>query len=165
MVKWQVPDVDTIKVNFEPALDLDGGRIGIGVIARNNSGDIVLVKAGLAYARGDAERAEAMAALEAVQVARAHGVWQRIVFEGDAQTIVRALEGELQRRGDIQLYIDDVISLCSSFNWCKFNFCYRNCNEAAHRIAKWALASDCERVWVDEGPSWLQNVVISDLSN
>lgn len=45
-----------------------------------------------------------------------------------------------------------------------FRFCFREANNAAHRLARWAASSICLEVWLDGGPSWISDIVLSDFS-
>ncbi|KAL2895158.1 G kinase-anchoring protein 1-A [Bienertia sinuspersici] len=85
------------------------------------------------------------------------------VAAGDAQLIMKALQGESSGRGAVQLLIDDALTFKSSFNSCIFNFCYRENNEVANCLSKWAMHSFCDEVWLDDSPPWLLDVITSNL--
>ena len=74
-------------------------------------------------------------------------------------------DDNLQRRGDIQAMLEDVSSLVPSFEKIIFSFCYRECNEIAHRLAKWATSSFSDEVWLVGGPSWISDLIVSDSPN
>lgn len=38
---WKVPDVNSVKVNFDATLDLQTQKMGMGVVIRNFQGDVL----------------------------------------------------------------------------------------------------------------------------
>ncbi|KAL2931806.1 hypothetical protein RDABS01_037216 [Bienertia sinuspersici] len=99
----------------------------------------------------------------ALELAKAQG-WSNIIVEGDALNIIKALQGQTQRSSYVQATVEDALALVSSFNDVKFNFCFRGCNEVAHRMAKWAVTAYSDKVWLGEDPNWISDVVVSNIS-
>ncbi|KAL2921326.1 HTH-type transcriptional regulator RafR [Bienertia sinuspersici] len=54
---------------------------------------------------------------------------------------------ENPRSSYFQATVEDALALVSSFNDVKFNFCFRGCNEVAHRMAKWTVTTYSDKVW------------------
>lgn len=90
--------------------------------------------------------------------------WSHIVVEGDAALIIQALHGSLLRGLHEQVILHNVISRVENFDSISFSFCYRECNEVANRLAHWASSSSCDNVWLGYGPTWISDIVISDIS-
>lgn len=91
--------------------------------------------------------------------------WGNVIIEGDAQLVVKALNGEITRNLHNQVLINNVRHNVSSVANCSFSFCFREANMVAHKLAKWAAANVCSRVWLNECPSWISNIVSSDFSS
>ncbi|KAL2937746.1 1-deoxy-D-xylulose-5-phosphate synthase [Bienertia sinuspersici] len=70
----------------------------------------------------------------------------KVIIEGDAQVVIHALQLKERRNGHVQLLVDDAHSLYNLFEDFSFNFCFRDCNQVAHRLAKWAACSFTEEV-------------------
>lgn len=90
--------------------------------------------------------------------------WQKVDMEGDCRMIINALNGLGSRSFHIQTIIDNCRSLFPSFITVSCHFCFRECNQAAHRIAKWASGGLCQEVWVNSAPGGLVDILYSDLS-
>lgn len=57
---------------------------------------------------------------------------------------------DVSHHGAVQLVIDDVLDLSLNFSACSFKFCFREMNEVAHRLAKLAVVSICNEVWLED---------------
>ncbi|KAG8379989.1 hypothetical protein BUALT_Bualt07G0147000 [Buddleja alternifolia] len=80
--RWTRPTSDIIKLNFDGAILSQVGGAGLGVVARNSNGECLAWLMRFVPHIYDPETAEAMAAREAIDLARRHG-WDHIVVEGD----------------------------------------------------------------------------------
>lgn len=60
--------------------------------------------------------------------------------------VIHALQNVGTRSGNVQLIIEDVLALIPYFESLLFSFCYRECNEVAHRLAKWVVSSFSDEV-------------------
>ncbi|KAL2936256.1 hypothetical protein RDABS01_006694, partial [Bienertia sinuspersici] len=155
--KWQPPDAGVIKVNFDAAINKDFGRVGLGIISRNSDGQVVFAKARTMCYDWSPELGEARAALEAMKVAKDEG-FSKIDVEGDSLVVIQAYQRRAKRSGPVQLLVEDAIALSSQFDSLSFGFCFRDCNQAAHRLAKWATSSFCDEVWHEGGPPWKYDI-------
>lgn len=162
--RWNPPPFGELKLNFDAAVNTELGKVGLGIIARDSGGNVVLTKSKTLVHDWAPGLCEARAALEAITTAKEEG-WSKVIVEGDAQVIIRALQQVSKRKGQVQLFIDDAIALYSCFDSISFMFCFRECNYAAHRLAKWAVNQFCDEVWHDGGPIWISDVIVSDNSN
>lgn len=90
--------------------------------------------------------------------------WREVVIEGDAQNIVHALQGKIKRGFHAQIIVENVSAAASEIQHLQFNFCFREANNVAHHLAKWALSTISSSVWLDGGPSWISDFVHSDFS-
>lgn len=86
-------------------------------------------------------------------------------IEGDAQNVVKAIQGKLKRGFHNQILVENVRAAASGIPQVFFDFCYREANNVAHRLAKWASTSICSNVWRDGGPLWITDIVLSDFAN
>ncbi|XP_021839114.2 uncharacterized protein [Spinacia oleracea] len=159
--KWEPPNQGVLKVNFDAAINLDYGRVGIGIVTRDMQGKVVFASSKTLLQRWGPEMGEAAAALVAIKVAKEQG-WKDIVLEGDACTIIRALKGSQQRGSHVQLMVEDARSIMPSFDSISFSFCFRECDEVAHRLAKQAVSNFSDEVWLDGGPLWISDVLVFD---
>ena len=91
--KWQAPQADFVKVNFDGAVFGELNKSGVGVVIRDNNGTILgscSEKLSQAY---KAEETEALAARKALMFAHELG-FQRVILEGDALGLIQALKSQ-----------------------------------------------------------------------
>ncbi|KAM7528201.1 hypothetical protein LguiB_031611 [Lonicera macranthoides] len=80
--KWRSPPASWIKMNSDGACFKEEGAVGLGAIVRNNDGSFLVGQSLMIGANLDAEASKAMAALEALRLARQLG-YSRVIIEGD----------------------------------------------------------------------------------
>jgi hypothetical protein len=90
----------------------------------------------------DPLHSEAVACLAAVNGAIRIGA-NRIVFESDASNLVHALKSTNFDKSSIKASLKEARSLCVlNFVLFQFTFARRDCNTAAHVLAKLGVSSD-----------------------
>lgn len=150
--KWCPPVQQVIKINVDAAVNAKDDRIGLGVVARNYCGTVLLAGSKTFWPFIFVEIAELNAFLWAVELAKERG-GSNIIFEGDAINVVKALQGSLTRGFHSQVFIRNILSEAAHLDRSMFQFCFREANSVAHRLARWALASFYSNVWLDGGPT------------
>ncbi|KAL2935293.1 ADP-dependent glucokinase [Bienertia sinuspersici] len=99
--QWRPPSEGNIKVNFDAAINAEGGRS--------------VRQAKTLFVEWSPELGEARAALEALTVTHEEG-YNSIEVEGDAQVVIRALQGLSSRSGAVQLLVDDAKAYVNILN-------------------------------------------------
>ncbi|KAK4438503.1 hypothetical protein Salat_0184600 [Sesamum alatum] len=131
---WEGPLVGSIKLNFDGTL-LDGGStMRIGVVARNEKGECLVLRTKRVNKRGNGEFAEALAAWEAIQLAACHG-WTSVIIEGDCAVLVNKLRVVNRGLSPVGTIILDILRLVDCFAPCQFTCVKRNLNSVAHCLA------------------------------
>ncbi|CAO2827042.1 unnamed protein product [Amaranthus hypochondriacus] len=143
---WHRPPVDFIKVNVDGAFTIAEDKQGIGVVARDSTGSVVLAGSKTLWHEGSVEMVEARAVLWALDLAKAHG-WRHVIIEGDCKLVIEALQGIRNRSVHIQTIIDNCLAYRHDFASLSFVFCYRTCNGVAHQLAKWAACGLSDEIW------------------
>nr|GEV42066.1 reverse transcriptase [Tanacetum cinerariifolium]GEW03615.1 reverse transcriptase [Tanacetum cinerariifolium]GEW03640.1 reverse transcriptase [Tanacetum cinerariifolium] len=137
----------SFKFNCDPAWQKESGKVGLGFVAPNCNGEVLISGAkSECYANSPLE-AEAKAIWWATIHARSRG-YSNVVFESDSLSLVTALRNQsipLQ----IATLFSDILSNSRSFNICKWSFTRRGVNKVAHSIASWALG--CTNTVIIEG--------------
>ncbi|MBA0682531.1 hypothetical protein Goari_024243 [Gossypium aridum] len=82
--------------------------------------------------------AEALACVQAIQFGAESG-YLRVDIEGDAPSILRKLQDDLDNRSKIRAYILNVNRLKRNFIYCKFKYASRIGNNVARTLAKKGL--------------------------
>ena len=89
-VRWSPPPLDWYKANFDAISFQDVGRAGLGVIIRDSQGLAMASSTQNVQLASFMVEMEALAATRAIELAAELG-FDRIIFEGDSTTVMRAL--------------------------------------------------------------------------
>ncbi|CAO2821316.1 unnamed protein product [Amaranthus hypochondriacus] len=109
------------------------------------------------------EKAEIDGVLWAVQTPISSG-WNNCFFEGDARSVIDALNGKVARAVHNQVLIDNILTFASRIEHASFAFCFREANMVAHRLARWSATSFCDMVWCEGGPTKISYLIVVDSS-
>jgi ribonuclease HI len=158
---WKAPPVGVYKINWDAAIDKSRRIMGVGVIVRDGEGEVVAALHSSQMGITDPATAEAYAAWKAVQFGRDLGL-PKVILEGDALVIVQALQKEDPSWHKYGSLIETSRSLLRSFQSWSVRHTKREANMAAHLLAKEALRTPPETVWMEEYPVFLHEIVLSD---
>ncbi|KAG8374239.1 hypothetical protein BUALT_Bualt11G0110600 [Buddleja alternifolia] len=160
-ITWKPPPGVTIKINFDGAIDKKRNKSGLGVVGRDATGNcLAWLCVRLDYA-SDPEHIEALAAIEALRLAR-HENCRVIIIEGDCLPLILKINAQNRDLSFIGHIVDDIISLSSFFISCSFSFTKRLGNAVAHHLARAAVESQGH---VPVFPSNAASSVLSDISS
>ena len=135
---------------------------GIGVVIRNDQGQIMGAMSKKLNLPLGAVEVEAKAFEEGLQLAGDLGLKQ-VILEGDAQIVTNALLGKCLPPTSIQMIITGARRWRHTVQEWKVSFVRRTGNWAAHYMAQNAkLISDCV-VWVEDTPPIIQCQVHRDV--
>lgn len=162
-IKWQAPPPGVYKVNWDVAIDSTNRRMGIGIIVRDSLGRVEAARSQTICAVQEPVFAEAQGALCAAEFSRDLGL-QSIILEGDSIQVVNALQGtgpNWSRYG--QMVADARVVLTLVRRWL-IRHTKREANSAAHQLAKAAVKQVMDRVWIEEIPEGIHDVVFLEQS-
>ena len=148
-------------VNYDGALFHDTKQAGIGVVVRNSGGTIQGALSDRCCLPMTVDEVEALACRLAVHNAIQLGL-EEAVFEGDSETITKALNSASPCLSSFGHIIDDVKSLALNFVSVSFIHVKRQGNAVANKLAKAAKFSSCPRFQLDDIPSDVQRLVLAD---
>lgn len=157
---WKPPNADTVKVNWDAAVDKRKNLMGVGVIARNHSGAVLAAQCVIQRYIVDLAVAEVIGAKMGADLGRLLGL-HSIFLEGDTSAVVAALkreEEEFSRFGSIIIETREVLKV---FPGWEVGFVRRSCNNAAHQLARLAVGQELNQIWMDSYPSCISNTVIA----
>ncbi|GKD65499.1 reverse transcriptase [Tanacetum coccineum] len=158
---WVKPQVNQIKFNCDAAWQKESGTLGMGFVARNCNGEVLLSGARSEFYANSPLEAKAKAIWWAIQHAR-NRCYPEVVFESDSLTLVHAL-----RNQSIPLKIaatfSDILSKSLAFGTCDWSFVKREGNMVAHSMARWALGCTTDMVLEGDVPSYASGLVSKDI--
>ncbi|KAK1550678.1 hypothetical protein Q3G72_022938 [Acer saccharum] len=107
-ISWCTPDEGRFKVNTDATVDLVNGKVGIGVIIKDNLGDVLASSSQPVMALLYAAIAEALATYRGLVFAFDSGLLP-CTIEMDAQVVVRIIDSGSVPLSDIGTIISDVV--------------------------------------------------------
>ncbi|XP_075649845.1 uncharacterized protein LOC142620347 [Castanea sativa] len=160
--RWSPPLDGWFKANFDAATSQEEGRAGIGVIWCNSKGLVMAFASQNIQLTSLVVEMEALAAIRAIELSSKLG-FDKVVFEGDCQTIMNALIEPSQPFATYGLLIRDAQTLANRFSVVRFQYAGRESNKVAHNLARYACHITGYYVWMENVPVHCLNVYQADM--
>ena len=135
--------------------------VGIGVVIINSSGQVIGALSDIIHLPSAIDDVEAIAFRRAISFAMEIGV-EEVVFEGDSETIIKALNSDSSCLSSFCHIVEDIRALALNFASCCFSHVKGQGNAVVDKLAKLAKYSPCPRCWSDGIPCDVQNLVATD---
>jgi len=160
---WQPPLARIIKVNWDASLLVKERHIGIEIVARDEYGNFLGVRAITKMVVTTPKVAEAMAALEAILFCKQAGFFN-VLFEGDANQVVNDIN-----HGSLNLltaghFIEGIISEMQGLRHASLVYVGKKANNMAHCLAKDACSKVVDLVWLEDIPHCILHALLRDRS-
>jgi hypothetical protein len=133
----------------------------MGVVARDCRGEILGAQCGFKSIVVDAETAEAMAALWAVLFSKAEGFLDAI-FEGDSAQVVAEISYSPPYLSKSGQFIESINQEIKGFRMANFAHVHRECNSAAHVLAKEVANFKLAEIWLQESPECISSIIVRE---
>ena len=148
---WSPPPDGSYKANFDAALFEELRCVGLGVVYRDHSGQVIAALSQRIGLPCTVEIAEALAARRAMEFARELSLFY-VILEGDCLRVVQALNAS---GGCKTLYGHVVIEtkrLGATLRHCSYQHVGRDGNKLAHCLDRRAVSTADIDVWVEDLP-------------
>ena len=149
--KWKPPDKDEFKTNYDGAVFQETNETGIGVVIRNDEGEVLGALSEKIALPGSVVTVEMLAARRAVHFALEIGI-SHSVFEVDSEIIDKALSTDVTPFSSFGHIVEDTKSIASSLVNFSFSHTRRQGNFVAHALARRARLSCRLLVWMESLP-------------
>ncbi|XP_040992644.1 uncharacterized protein LOC121239461 [Juglans microcarpa x Juglans regia] len=147
-----------MKANWDAALDQKEGKMGVGIVIRDEHGEVLAAMCGQRHHVHQATTAEILALWRAMEICNDLNL-RRVVFEGDAQVVIKGINEDNEDFLDYGMVIVDAKKLIKLIKDWKVQYTHRSTNEVAHILAKNALKLDSEQIWIEEFPNCIAQVL------
>ena len=139
------------KVNFNVVVFADLDTSGVGVVMRNDKGEVMASLATRGPPVRDSEEVEVLACQRTLEFAVKVG-FSELILEGDNLTVMKSLISLKPNRSRLGHIYEEI--QCTSVGLRSFavNFVKHSANTVAHALAKHARLVDDELVWLEECP-------------
>ncbi|CAO2820766.1 unnamed protein product [Amaranthus hypochondriacus] len=159
--RWSPPEVEWVKVNFDANI-ADNDERGLGAVARNADGLLLVAGVRRIKASWNVELSELMAAAYGLELARRLG-YSHVILEGDCSTVIHGIWQCPRGFSPFFLILDYIQSLLPSFLGFRCSLIRRQCITVAHFMAQWNLETCGEIVLMDPFLSSLVSLTLSDI--
>ena len=149
-------------MNVDAAVFREQGTCGIGVVIRNNKGQIMGAMSKKVLFPLQALEVEAKAAEAGILLTWDLGL-KNIVVEGDTQLVIQALKGVDAPATPILKIVEGTRNYLQMFCSWKAVHTNRRNNTAAHLLARESKnVNDCV-IWVEDSPPYIENQILNDV--
>ncbi|XP_040988941.1 uncharacterized protein LOC121236557 [Juglans microcarpa x Juglans regia] len=160
--KWSPLGANNFKANWDATCNVKHRKMGVGVIIRDENGAVTAAYCGI---RGDVDQpviAKGFALRKAMELCRDSGL-NKVIFEGDAQNIVKVVYSPDEDLSCFGSIIEDSKPFLSEWSNWAVQYTHKNTNTVAHSLAKLALRSNVEQVWIEEVPFCISSCLQKDM--
>ncbi|XP_057720352.1 uncharacterized protein LOC130934843 [Arachis stenosperma] len=158
--RWNCPPTNTIKINVDASTS-ENGLVGIGIVARDNFGAILMASTWKGDLSLNSQEAEALACLMGLEKAQQCCFFD-VIVENDNIEVIQSLRLNKRQNNYFESFIVDCFNLVTSLRSVKFSHVKRSGNRVAHELAKIALTNPNE-VWMEDAPSNICNLAFLDI--
>ena len=163
VLKWRLPKLGWYKVNTNGATFEDIKCCEVGVVIKNERGEIMgALSKKFVLPLGGLE-AEAKAVEEGVLFAWDLGL-KDIIIESDAQLVTNSLGKQCVMSSSIRKVVEGILVDLRKFNSWDVNHTRRSGNNAAHILARQAKCLNMCNIWVEDTPPSIAYQVQSDVA-
>nr|XP_027060953.1 uncharacterized protein LOC113687569 [Coffea arabica] len=144
---WTPPRAPHFKVNFDASVSTIHRLVGIGVVIRDCEGQFIAGLSRRIPIQTSADLAEALAAREAVSLARTLMI-PSFILEGDASSVVKQICSSDEILSDLGTVIEDIRLSLLNLPMLNVVWTPREANRVAHSLAQFARSSSLsESLW------------------
>jgi ribonuclease HI len=159
----RAPPPGCFKANWDAGFDSKKGRVGLGVVIRDQQGKVWASKCQTKQGFLDPTTGEAMAALMAAELCVEMGI-TKVQFEGDAKNVVSTVlsnDPDDSHRGQV---IEDIRTTLRAIPWWEARYVRRKENHVAHVLADRAVRDNMNKEWLYNMPECIREPVQVDIS-
>ncbi|XP_021763700.1 uncharacterized protein LOC110728362 [Chenopodium quinoa] len=161
--RWKPPLAGVIKLNSDAAL-LSPNEVGFGGAMRDYVGDVVVATCFRMEGGFDVDIAEALAMRHALSITMEAG-FLRLCLETNCLKLHSHLKKGYVTPTPFGRIVSDILTLSRLCHFCSSSFVKRDGNRVAHGLAKACNQFSNLRVWLEECPSDVMELVLADLSH
>ncbi|KAL0011847.1 hypothetical protein SO802_006955 [Lithocarpus litseifolius] len=160
--KWTPPQIEWYKTNFDAAIFKDDGRAGVGVVIRDTNSLVMASLSQNFQLATSMEEMEATATIRAIELSLELG-FDNIIFEGDCETVIKALTDPSPSLVSYGLLIHEAQQLATRLHGISFQHVGREGNKVAHNLARHARHVTGFDVWMEDVPIHCLDIYQADM--
>lgn len=134
-VSWVRPQELTIKVSVDASIFREFNVSGIGLVARDSKGEMIMARTVRLNEVLDPDMVEVMAIKEALSWMK-NKTWQNIIVESDCLVAVQAVRSKVPMISPFGLIVEECRKMLQDQNTVSLSFIKRSANMVAHELAR-----------------------------
>lgn len=160
---WSPLPTNLYKINVDGAVFIAQRVAGMGVLIRDESGNVIKACSKKILAPLGTIEVEAKVIKLAVQFAKVLLI-QDFIVESDSLTLINALKESSPPPIAIAALVYSSLAASHEFRRVEFNHVGRQGNRPAHLLAKHACGIEYFSVWIEETPCFIEQALLHDVS-
>lgn len=161
-VLWTPPRAGSVKINVDGATFAKQKNTGVGVLIRDDKGQLRAALTRKFRASLDAVGIEAKAMETGLLFAKDRG-FTDVTLEGDSLILINALCAISSPPSSVASIVERLQEICMDFRRIEFSHTQRQGNMSAHILAKHAVSIDNYIIWIEEEPCCIEQALIYDV--
>ena len=161
---WVCPPDDWIEINVDGSFVEQTGEAGVGVIARNNKGDVIFSAWRVLFRCTYAVEAEACACVEGFRLAAEWACQRPIIVESDCARVVEAMRKK-KDSSSLSFIFKEALEHAQLLETWRVEKVKRECNFVAHNLAQLARRNRHIAVWLRQAPACVLDLIKDDCNS
>ncbi|KAK6162002.1 hypothetical protein DH2020_001843 [Rehmannia glutinosa] len=158
--RWMRSESGKVKPNMDMAKFRDWA-VRYGFVVRDSEGDVLLAGMKRTYIDGSNTYLEGLALFFVIQQSMLLG-FSHFYVESDSKCLIDGIQAKAIPEIGCDVVIEYVCTIAKAANVSSFSKIHRSANRLAHENAHFELNPNSERFWIEEIPSHLESVRLSD---
>jgi ribonuclease HI len=159
--RWKTPPKGIMKLNWDAAIDRNKKLMGIGIVVRDFTGEVVATQCTTKAYVCNPVVAEAMALWTAV-VLLGQLSFMDVILEGDCLEVVKAIQMETRNETRYGFTLEEAKEMLKGCRLWEISHVRRTANEVAHRVAKMAVSLHVNNLWLTTTPPCIRDIVLAE---
>ena len=161
-VRWAPPPLGQYKVNSDGAVFANQRKVGLGVMIRDNNGNVIAALSSPMVGPLGTLETEAKAMEVGMRFTLDLGI-RDVVVECDALVVFNTVQGLATPSSSILFSVDSILQQACWFRSCCFSYTKREGNVPAHMLAQYSKSLVSYVAWVESCPSHIERACAQDI--
>ncbi|KAL6583519.1 hypothetical protein OROMI_005597 [Orobanche minor] len=159
---WRKPKRGRLRVDVDAHFNPSAGKFGVGVVVRNEYGELVAALAKPSQPSSNAMMAEIMAVIQGIQFCADFHFGPVEIFT-DSVLVAKVMADQEEVKQLLPEVLSDLVRMACETFLVGISHLYRSANEAAHCLASYAACNSNLFCWTADFPDWLEEISSRDM--
>ncbi|PKA46399.1 hypothetical protein AXF42_Ash020290 [Apostasia shenzhenica] len=159
---WTPPKYSTVKLNVDVAVDDKRRRLGVGVVARTSTGEVIAYLSSNIHGPLEPTLAECLTIEQAFVLAekiKTSNIW----IEGDSLEAIKLIQDTGEDLSIIRSHLKAIKNRMKLLNNNVITLIRLEGNKVAQTLARYAFHIETQKVWIKEASCFIQAIIREEL--